>query len=126
MKNRLMIATTLVALLGAGSAFAAEGTQDFQPSSIQSTKSRADVKAELAAAQRDGTLETRNYGEASAAPKAASTLSRAQVVAETREALRLGLLDRYDGYAPEPTAAQLEQIRQAGMRAVSDNVAAVR
>lgn len=124
MNHRIAIVTALVALVGAGSAFAAEGTQDFQPSSIDSTKSRAEVMADTASAQRNG-MST-SYGEASPAPKAASTITRAQVVAETQEAARLGLLDRHDGYAPQASAAQLEQIRQAGLRAVQDNVAVVR
>lgn len=124
MNHRIAIVTALVALVGAGSVFAAEGTQDFQPSSIVSTQSRADVMADTASAQRAG-LST-SYGEASPAPQASSTITRAQVIAETREAERLGLLDRNDGYAPQATAAQLEQIRQAGLRAVQDNVAVVR
>lgn len=122
MKTRTVIVAAFATLAAAG-AFAQEGTQDFQPSSIQSTKSRAEVKAELMDAQRQGGLSTL-YGEASPAPEPASTLSRAQVVAETREAARLGLLQHTDAYVPVATPEQLEQIRQAGLRAVGgENVA---
>lgn len=122
MKTRIVLATVVLSFIGAGAAIAAEGTQDFQPSSITSTKTRAEVRAELAGAVPQG-LST-SYGEASPAPQPRSTLSRIQVLAETREAQRLGLLDRHDGYAPEATPAQLEQIRQAGLQAVQNPVVA--
>jgi hypothetical protein len=122
MKTRTMIVAAFAALAAAG-AFAQEGTQDFQPSSIASTKSRAEVKAELAQAQRQGGLSAW-YNEAATAPQPASTLSRAQVIAETREAARLGLLQHTDAYVPVATPQQLEQIRQAGLRAIGgENVA---
>ena len=112
MTTRTTLAITLLSILSAG-AIAAEATQDFQPSSITTVKTRAEVQANgLSSA----------FIEASPAPQAGSTLIRAQVMAETREAARLGLLERHEGYGPEPTAAQLEQIRQAGLRAVQNPV----
>jgi hypothetical protein len=62
-------------------------------------------------------------GEASAAPKAASTLSRAQVQAETREALRLGVIGSDEGSVRVASPAQAEQIRAAGLRVLDGNVA---
>jgi hypothetical protein len=50
--------------------------------------------------------------------------SRAQVIAETAEAARLGLLGA--GEPPAASAAQLEQIRQAGLRAPAVSTAARR
>lgn len=124
MNSKLIIATTLIALVGAGSAFAQEGTQDFPAAQTLSTKSRADVKSELAAAQRAGTV---GYGEASPAPVPASTLTRTQVVAELREAQRLGLVGASnEGDARIATKAELESIRLAGLRAVDTSLAQVK
>ena len=122
MNSKIIIATTLIALVGAGSAFAQEGTQDFPAAQFLSSKSRADVKAELATAQRNGTLIT--YTEASPAPAPASTITRTQVVAELREAQRLGLVGvSNEGGFGIATLAEQESIRAAGLRAVSTNVA---
>jgi hypothetical protein len=124
MNAKTLIATALlVSFAGVGSAFAQEATQDFPPSSILSTKSRAEVLAELLQARRDGTLETRNYAEASAAPVAASMLTRAQVVAEAREAARLGATDANDADVRVATPAQQQLIRAAGVRALDRSMA---
>lgn len=119
--SKIIIATTLIALIGAGSAFAQEGTQDFPAAQALSSKSRADVKSELAAAQRAGTI---SHGEASSAPVPASTLTRKQVVAELREAQRLGLVNAdNEGNLRIPTPAENEAVRQAGLRAIGTAVA---
>jgi hypothetical protein len=121
MNAKFAIATALIALAGAGSAFAAEGTQDFPAGGISSAP-RAEVRLELADAQRNGTLV---IGEASAQPVAKSTLTRTQVVAEAKEAQRLGLLEGGEVIkfaSPEQT----EQIRLAGERAVATRVAQAR
>ena len=120
MNAKILIATTLVALAGASSAFAGENSLDKQLSGI-STLSRAEVTATLAAAQRAGTL---NVGDASAAPVAVSTLTRTQVLAEAQEARRLGLLTFGEANERSPTAAELASIRMAGERAVSMTTAA--
>ena len=120
MQNKLVFATALIALAGAGSAFAQEGTQEFTNIQSLSTKSRAEVKAELFAAQRAGEVF---YGEASPAPVAASTLTRTQVQAEAREAQRLGLTPFGEEQARAATPADLESIRIAGQRAIDTPLA---
>ena len=124
MNSKLTIATALIALAGAGSVFAQEGTQDFRATQTLSTQSRADVKAELAAAQRAGTVTVYGYGEASPAPVARSTVTRSQVIAEAREGLRLGLVPFNHEATRAITASDLEAIHVAGQRAVATSVAA--
>ena len=122
MNSKIIIATTFVALIGAGSAFAQEGTQDFPAAQALSAKSRADVMSELAAAQRTGTVVT--YTEASPAPVPRSSLTRTQVVAELREAQRLGLVGASnEGDLRIATPAEQAAIRSAGVRAVSTSLA---
>ena len=116
MNAKTLIATALfVSFAGTGAAFAQEGTQDFPAPVLKSSTTRAEVIADLKAAQGSAAA---SYGEASVAPKAASQLSRAQVAAETREAMRLGLIDTSEGGVRVATPAQLEQIRAAGLRAL--------
>jgi hypothetical protein len=116
MNAKTLIATALfVSFAGTGAAFAQEGTQDFPVPVLQSSTTRAEVIATLKAAPR---IDVAYSGEASAAPKAVSQFSRAQVAAEAREATRLGLTDTSDGNVRVATPAQLEQIRAAGLRAL--------
>lgn len=120
MNTRTLIATALFTVV-AGSAFAQEGTQDFPSADLLSSRSRAEVRAELLDALRAGALNDRS--EASAAPVAASMLLRAQVVAETREAVRLGVVGANDAEVRVATPAQAALIRAAGLRALDRNVA---
>ncbi len=117
MTVKTYIAVSALALIAAGSAFAAEGTQEFTDAKALSTKSRAEVVAEMQSAPA--------VGEVSPAPVAYSTLLRARVRAEAREAQRLGLTGPSETL-PQPTAAQLEQIRVAGERAVATALAAAK
>jgi hypothetical protein len=90
-----------------------------------STKSRAEVRAEAIAATRAGS-NARSDGELERQLTAGfkSEKTRAQVVAETREARRLGLMDhRYESEPVVATAEQLRLIAQAGERANADRVA---
>lgn len=120
----LLALTVAIALSGAAAAtFAMEGTQDFPSADQLSSRSRAEVIAELDAARRTGTLALLAHGEASPAPQAVSTLSRAQVVAETREALRLGLIGADEEGLRTPTREQAELIRAAGLRALEPQLA---
>jgi hypothetical protein len=113
--SKILIATTLVALIGAGSAFAAEGTQDFTAGQTLSSQSRAEVLGELAAARRDGTA---SYREATPAPIPASTVTRTQVIAEAREAMRLGLASSNEGGQHIATPTEQESVRLAGLSAI--------
>ena len=110
---RLVSVGLLAALCGV--AIAQEGVQ-WTPA--PSTQSRAEVRAELEAAQRAGTLP-RDEASYTVQPKADRALTRAQVQAEAREAMRLGLIPVHEGGPRQATASELEQIRQAGLRAVN-------
>ncbi|WP_298833412.1 DUF4148 domain-containing protein [uncultured Piscinibacter sp.] len=121
MNAKTLIATALFAsFAGSGAAFAQEATQDFAAPQLLSSKTRAEVIADLQSAVRGGAA---GYGEASPAPMAASALSRTQVIAETREAQRLGLIDTTEGSVRVASAAQLEQVRAAGLRALDSSLA---
>jgi len=120
MNAKTLIATALVlSFAGTGAAFAQEATQDFPVPQWKSSITRAEVIATLKAAP----AAQATYGEASTAPQAASTLSRAQVQAETREALRLGVIGSDEGMVRVATPAQAEQIRAAGLRALDNSLA---
>jgi hypothetical protein len=121
MNAKTYLAVSIFSLFAAASAFAAEGTQDFG-NDIASSKTRAEVRAETVAAARAGLIES---GEASRGETPVSTLLRARVQAEANEASRLGLIGPSETL-PQPTAAQLEQIRTAGERAVATVFAAVK
>ncbi|HSX92500.1 MAG TPA: DUF4148 domain-containing protein [Hydrogenophaga sp.] len=102
--------------LTAGAAFA-EGPIFVDPP-FTSTLSRAEVRAQAVDA-RDAGLFALGDGVVVVADNAASNgLSRTQVRAEAAEALRLGLHNGGE-ITVVPTAAQTEQIRTAGLRAVS-------
>ena len=112
MNRPILLAATIavIALVGAGSAFAVEATQD--DASAPSGATRADVQR--------AAHDVSRYDEASLLPQPASALPRAQVVAETQEALRLGLIGGNAEAAHPASAAQMEQIHLAGERAVSN------
>ena len=97
----------------------------FEKEHFISSKSRAEVVADLKGAQAAGQLPVR--GEIGVRfVDAPSTKPRAQVVAETLEAKRLGLLT-YGELGPMPaTPAQEQQIQMAGMRAVERMASAKR
>lgn len=83
-----------------------------------STVSRAEVR-QGAIAARDARQRIAYNGETAADPTSApftSTVSRTQVHAEAVEATRLGVISNYEG-KNRPSAEQLAQIREAGLRA---------
>lgn len=89
------IVPALAALLVAGTAYAQEGTQDFQ-NIPQSTKTRAQVIAELEQARHDGTLERRGEAYGGFQGNAfASNKTRAEVLAEYHAARRARALDTH-------------------------------
>jgi hypothetical protein len=131
-KEIIMFAKTIISAVFAASfivlsATAAHANEtDYLPTPVvKSTLTRAEVRAELL---KGPTAHDRITAEwAQAAPQASFTgmpLSRAQVLAELREAQRVGALDRYE-HSSLPTPAQLESIRQAGLRAAQMQMASL-
>jgi hypothetical protein len=111
-----LIASALVAAFAASPAFAQEATPDTW-TDIASTTTRAEVRADAAAALRAGEIER---GEASSASADFRSLkTREQVRAEAVAAMRLGLIGHGERSAPSFTPAQAESIRQAGLDALS-------
>jgi hypothetical protein len=94
MKRTLVLA--LVALAASSSAFAED--VDFYPNGFVSS------------VIREAQSET---------DKAVAAKTRAQVVAETREAARLGLLNYGEAGPREATSEQAVRIEEAGLRAVA-------
>lgn len=117
-----LIATSVLTAI-TGAALAQEATPDTWIT--PSTKSRAEVLVELQAAVRNGAMPRRGEGPFIDAPSPRSTLTRAQVSAEAREAKRLGLIPYGEAPMHQITAAQAELIRLAGLCAVgaSDQIA---
>ena len=119
-KTLLTVAIALIsAAFGATAARAGEVEPDY-PVAYTSTLTRAEVKADALRARAAGhiAIGERSYVVADTGPG----LTRAQVVAETLEAIRVGAVDRHE-QTQLPTAIQLESIRQAGLRAVSMTMA---
>jgi hypothetical protein len=95
----------------------------FEKEHFIASRSRADVVADLQAAQAAGQLPV--AGEVGVRfAEAPSTKPRAQVVAETREAARLGLLSYGEAGPKQATPAQERQIELAGIQAVAHLAAA--
>lgn len=119
MKRTLLLA----ALLAATSVYANDVDPfGFEKEHFQTSKSRAEVKADLRVAQANGELP---IGELGVKPQEIKSVkSRAQVAAETREAARLGLLSRYGEQEPKhATPEQERQIELAGLRAIGQTTA---
>lgn len=116
---RLLAAASIAVL---GSAHASEADRDYPwhnaPFVQQSSTTRADVVAALNVARANGQLDV---GEAGLMPAAFKSMkTRGQVVAELREAQRLGLVGHGELSAPAASAEQLRQIADAGLRARGD------
>lgn len=89
-------ALLVLATVGAGSAFA-EGFNDRnypQLPTSASTKTRAEVQAEVLQARKDGTLFVGNDDNYPVLPQTQSTKTRADVRAEYVAALKAGLIVR--------------------------------
>ncbi len=124
----LLAATaTLLGLSALSTPALAGAYPEFYPQQIAapSTVTRAEVKAELLAARRDGSLvDGDGHFEVLARVDTGLGMgkTRAQVRAETLEAIRLGLIPHGEQNI-FPTVEQLEQVRLAGLRALPMNVA---
>jgi hypothetical protein len=107
------------ALVASATAFAGEATPDyaaaFSSSVSRSAVAQAAVQARAAGqiAQGEFTVVADTTGPA---------LSRAQVIAETREAVRLGAIVQGEQYR-FATPAQLQSIQMAGLQALVMSVA---
>jgi hypothetical protein len=96
----------------------------FEKEHFQTSKTRAEVTAELRSAQARGELPV--FGEIGVVPvPAGSVKTRAQVRAETIEAARLGLIGYGELGAKQATPEQERQIELAGMRALAPPTAAM-
>jgi hypothetical protein len=100
---------TIAALAAAASPALAQGDVDFHPHGYLSSAIRATHASAVSVAAT---------GADNDAALASAGKSRAQVVAETREAARLGLLNRTEAGPAEPTPEQSRRIEQAGLRAL--------
>lgn len=117
--------TVAIALVGAafsataGTVSYGEVTPDY-PMAFTSTLTRAEVRTDALRARAAGhiAIGERSYVVAETGPG----LTRAQVVAETLEAIRVGAIDHHE-HTQVLTAMQLDSIRQAGLRAVAMTVA---
>jgi len=93
------------------------------PQAQASQTSRADVKAQAIAAREAGLIAKGEASYEMPVAVAPSGLSRVQVLAETVEARRLGLIPHGELPARDATPAELESIRQAGLKAVQIHLA---
>lgn len=112
----ISIVAGLITAFGSTAALAADlytANQNY-PTATGSTALRAAVRV----AAVDEYQSNQNF--VSVVP---SGLQRAQVLAEAKEARKLGLISEGERLAPTPTATQAEQVRQAGLNAVSHQVA---
>jgi hypothetical protein len=121
MNTRTFIFAAFAAItaVGTASAIAGEATYDY-PVAYTSTVSRADVSADAVRARAAGLVA---QGELSVVvADSGPALSRAQVKAETLEAIRVGAIGHREKDVAL-TAQQLESIRLAGAKAVAMTVA---
>jgi hypothetical protein len=111
-----LIATVALATLGAA-ASAAEAERD--PPWSPGTASRAEVSAQARSAVHAYTMLRGDDPFLVANYTLHSTLTRAQVMAEGREAMRLGLIPFGEAQYRFATPADNERIRLAGLRAIN-------
>lgn len=103
MNTKSLIAASLIALLGSGTAMAQTygdtGGYDVPELHAPSTKTRAQVQAELAQARANGELATDADGyEYARRATTASTKTRAEVRAEAARALKSGEAQRFGNF----------------------------
>ncbi len=125
LKTKVLVAIPLAAL--SMGAYAEAGDMSFfweQMQPVQSTVTRAQVQAGVAAAVARGEIPVGERGPVFVDPP--STLTRAQVVAELREAIRLGVHNPSEAGVPITTPAQEAQIAAAGRAAAKEYAAAAK
>jgi len=115
----------VVSLLAVASAASAQGPVDYPgESTAASTLTRAEVQADLLAAKASG-QHMKQYALRSYIDWGKAVRPRAEVVAELREAQRLGLVGYGEVEARIATPEQERQIAEAGRRAVEQAHVAV-
>ena len=109
--TKQLLAASAIALLGTGTAFAQEATPDSWLQSVHSSKTRAEVSAELKSARASGL--TRSWSAGYMEPVRSQAL-RAEVKAQTAQAIQSGELKAINAevYGYTPVAAQ--RLSQAG------------
>lgn len=100
-----------LSLLGAGSAFAQEATPDTWLQTTQSTKSRADVRTELAGARQSGATQSWSNGYID--PVRSQAL-RAEVKAQTVQAIQSGEARSINAEVYSYTPATVQRLSQLG------------
>jgi hypothetical protein len=116
MKLSTRILLPLALTVAAGASFAEGPIEGNEVFSFTSVASRADVQGQAIAARAAGLIPDGDITIAPVQEVQGAGKTRAQVVAETNEARRLGLL--YIGEEMKfATPAQVEQIRLAGLQA---------
>lgn len=120
-KPFIFAAAAALSTFNAPVAFAGEASYEY-PTVLSSTLSRAEVQAQTLQARAAGLIAhgERNVVVADTGP----ALTRAQVKAETLEAIRVGAISRHE-HDVLPTAAQLDSIRLAGLKAVAMTMASL-
>lgn len=108
--KRMHLLTLTAALAATAPAFAND--VDFYPNGFVSSAIRAAQADRFAHATASGAVGASDSGSAVARK------TRAQIVAETREAARLGLMTSGEADLVIATPAQERQVEQAGLRAV--------
>lgn len=108
--TKTFIALSAIALLGTGAAFAQEATSDAWMQTAQSSTTRADVSAELAAARQSGLTKAWSAGYME--PVRNSAL-RAEVRAQTLQAIASGELREINATVHGGSPAAPMQLAQA-------------
>lgn len=125
LKTKVLVAIPLAALSMA--AYAEAGDMSFfweQMKPVQSTVTRAQVQSGVAAAVARGEVPVGERGLVFVDPP--STRTRAQVIAELHEAIRLGVHNPSEAGVPITTPAQEAQIAAAGRAAAKEYAAAAK
>lgn len=111
-----LIATVVLAVAGAGAAFAQEATPDTW-AQVAASKSRAQVQAELQQARKDGSIKSWSAGYIE---PLRSVKSRDQVRAEFNAARASGELEAINGevygYTPVPAAVYAKKAGAGSVR----------
>lgn len=113
----LVVAISAFSAVFSSAASASEATPEDTSLTVSTSLSRADVRQAVLQARAAGQLfsgEVSRFVEPTGVP-----LARAQVAAEAREAVRLGVAAGGHDQTIEITPQQQERIRQAGLRALA-------